>query len=248
MKRPVQISIPAPCHENWAAMTPADKGRFCGACQKNVVDFIRSSDREIAAYFKQNDNVCGRFNDSQLGRDLIAPPEKSPLWPAAAAVLTLMSLTTGVRAQTQVTSEQQLQVEEEILGKIAFSLKIISGKVTGPNGPLQCVAVAYEGSGISVLTDSDGGYSIEARPGQMLVFTYKDFLIQKNIIDLNTEVIDLLFEQEILDEVVVTACRTPVKRVVTNGATVMTTSSTCTIVTRRTFFGRIFYVIGNLFR
>ncbi len=224
-------------------MAPADKGRFCGSCQKNVIDFTRSSDREIAAYFKQNDNVCGRFNNSQLGRDLIAPSEKSPFWPVAAAVLTFMSLTTAVRAQTGICTEQQLIVEDGITGKAGPVTKTISGKVTGPEGPLQCVAVAYEGSGIPVLTDSDGGYSIEAMPGQMLVFSYKDFIIQKNDVDIDTEVIDVIFEEEMLDEVVVCAYRTrsTCQKVTAGGAMLLTER-------KRTFFGRILHSIGNLFR
>jgi len=87
MKRSIQISIPTPCHENWDAMTPADKGRFCASCQKTVFDFTNSSDREIASLLKNTDSACGRFRNNQLNRNLIIPKEKSSLWIAASAAI-----------------------------------------------------------------------------------------------------------------------------------------------------------------
>jgi len=54
------LSIPKPCHENWEQMTPAEQGRFFGACQKTVVDFTHMSDRELAAFFRKSiGSPCG---------------------------------------------------------------------------------------------------------------------------------------------------------------------------------------------
>jgi hypothetical protein len=52
MKPALELQVPKPCHENWDAMTAADKGRFCGACSKQVVDYSLMSDTEIIRYFK----------------------------------------------------------------------------------------------------------------------------------------------------------------------------------------------------
>ena len=62
------ISIPKPCHENWGAMTPDEKGRFCAACQKTVVDFTAMNTAEVDSFFDSNagSKVCGRFNTDQL--------------------------------------------------------------------------------------------------------------------------------------------------------------------------------------
>ena len=75
----MKISIPKPCHENWEGMTPEEKGRFCGMCQKTVVDFTEMAPAEIRHFFKEHDGqkICGRFRNEQL-----AQPTK-PLLPEA---------------------------------------------------------------------------------------------------------------------------------------------------------------------
>jgi hypothetical protein len=54
-------------------MTVNDMGRFCGKCQKNVVDFTAFSDEDIIAYFTINKDkeTCGRFYKKQLDRVII---------------------------------------------------------------------------------------------------------------------------------------------------------------------------------
>jgi len=67
----MKINIPTPCHENWNNMTPDEKGRFCSVCSKTVRDFRTVSDEEIIDVFSDSsENICGNFNETQLGRDL----------------------------------------------------------------------------------------------------------------------------------------------------------------------------------
>lgn len=81
MKTPILLHIPEPCHENWDAMTPQDKGRHCQSCNKIVVDFSVMSDRQVLEYFKTKiGKTCGRFNDDQLQRPLVEPHQKPSRW------------------------------------------------------------------------------------------------------------------------------------------------------------------------
>lgn len=82
MPRPaVHLSIPEPCHESWDAMTPADSGRHCAACQQVVVDFTQMSDAEVVAFLAQQPHVsCGRFGDDQLDRPLLGTLPPAPRW------------------------------------------------------------------------------------------------------------------------------------------------------------------------
>jgi len=80
MSKCLQLSIPTPCHEDWDKMTPVDKGKFCGSCQKKVVDFSVMSDGQIAQFFKKpsTGSVCGRFMTDQLDREIEIPKKRIP--------------------------------------------------------------------------------------------------------------------------------------------------------------------------
>ena len=62
------FDIPEPCHEDWNSMTPNEKGRFCSACKKSVVDFTQNTRSEISEYLSLHgkDGVCGRVTTKQL--------------------------------------------------------------------------------------------------------------------------------------------------------------------------------------
>lgn len=68
MKPRYSISIPKPCHENWNAMTPNEKGRFCQSCSKTVVDFTKMKTDEVQDYIHNNmhQRICGHIRKSQL--------------------------------------------------------------------------------------------------------------------------------------------------------------------------------------
>ena len=112
MSKSLQLHISTPCQENWQHMSLADKGRFCASCQKQVIDFTQSSDRQVAEVFKKEGNVCGRFLKSQLERDLVIPKEKNRFWMAAsAAVVAFLGLgNSKVFAQTENEKAETVQL------------------------------------------------------------------------------------------------------------------------------------------
>ena len=72
----MKITIPNPCHENWGAMTKTEQGRFCGSCQKTVVDFTTFTNQDIQNYFTKNygQKICGNFKNEQLAHIHIQIP------------------------------------------------------------------------------------------------------------------------------------------------------------------------------
>ena len=87
----MKLSIPKPCHENWNKMSPTEKGKFCGSCQKEVIDFTQMTKVEIKEFFmnKAFQSSCGRFENRQIesfNRAEIKPKRinSKPWWIAAA--------------------------------------------------------------------------------------------------------------------------------------------------------------------
>ncbi len=78
MSKAIQLTVAEPCHQNWDNMSPVQQGRFCGSCQKQVVDFSLMSDRELLQFFQKpsTGSVCGRFMTDQLDRQLEQPAKK----------------------------------------------------------------------------------------------------------------------------------------------------------------------------
>jgi TonB family protein len=64
------FSVPNPCHEKWDGMQPQENGRYCGSCQKVVIDFTNKTEQEIIDYIQANTGkkMCGTFKTIQLDR------------------------------------------------------------------------------------------------------------------------------------------------------------------------------------
>jgi len=212
-------------------MTVADKGRFCASCQKNVIDFTQSSDRLIAETFRKEGNVCGRFLKSQLERDLVIPKEKNRLWmTASAAVVAFVSLGNDkVFAQTE--KAEIVQVEKDIQVKATESSgnkRTITGKVVDEAGlVISGVNVLNVNSGKSILTDSEGFFTVEADNNDFLELSFASMKrINVEVDDRNDYSIIMLHDFN-MEDVEIDIFGSP---------------------ERRTFFGRVFNSIGSIFR
>jgi hypothetical protein len=78
MEPKYKITIPKPCHEDWNAMLPSEKGRFCSVCAKDVIDFTGWNSTKIQDYFAKNkgQNICGKFKNEQIDSINIQIPEQ----------------------------------------------------------------------------------------------------------------------------------------------------------------------------
>lgn len=77
------LQVKESCSADWGKMTAQEQGRFCGQCEKMVVDFSQMSDQEIVDQIrKSNKGLCGRFYEDQLLRELDASVSfaKNPVW------------------------------------------------------------------------------------------------------------------------------------------------------------------------
>lgn len=231
MSTKINISIPQPCHENWEGMTTIDKGKFCASCQKKVFDFTRASDREIVTAYEQNQNLCGRFLNTQLHRDLTKQKEKSSVWIAAAtAFISFIS----IGSHNAIAQEQPVkteQTDQRMLGKFLVTKPAeieVSGTVSDKTGPLPGASIYIKGTEVNVSSDFDGNFTIKAKKNDILVVTFMGY---------DSKEIEILDEKKL--NITLKEGGVMLGEVVTVGGI---------RAKKRTFFGRIFYAIGNWFR
>lgn len=203
MKTPLQISVPTPCHENWKQMTTVEKGRFCGACQKKVIDFTKSTDGEILQAYAKDKKLCGRFLNTQLDRELMAPHEKKSIW-LASVLFGMLSLSSYKSLAQDKENTLQTPVKHVIVGKPAMPVtqkeiishreKTITGIVSDGNGPLPGVNVVIKGTQTGIQTAFDGTYSIKAKVGDTLVYSFMGMKDIIKVVDNTSTVMNVKME------------------------------------------------------
>ncbi len=175
----LQISIPKPCHEDWNKMTAAEQGKFCGACQKTVVDFSTMSDGEIVRLFEQKKGkLCGRFATTQLERP-IEPTKvyKTNWFKWVMQLLVPMALFSkssfGQKKTPKLTTTTTNENRPVIVGKYITrfepkkdtlnepKITIVSGQIVDEeNQPIPYASIIIEQTKIGVVSDTNGHFKI----------------------------------------------------------------------------------------
>ena len=188
MKENLKLELTNPCHENWDAMTASEQGRYCGSCQKTVVDFTTMTDREIISYISlySNGNTCARVHEGQLNRLIQTPPERKHSWKYFWS-LALSSLLISYRSMAQVKSVKGEVVatvchdtgkppERILLGKTAARqvrdtvITEVSGRVVNDAGePVPYASVTLINPNLSMAADSAGNYSFRILSTQLTI-------------------------------------------------------------------------------
>ncbi len=154
-KKGLQIKIAEPCHENWAAMSPNEKGRFCDSCQKTVVDFTRMSDSAIFRFMETTTaSVCGRMTNDQQNRTYhaLATQSATPSFSLRALVLgTALSTFSAIQAQAQgkIIAKGEMKAEPVPVEQVKLG-EMSAISVTNTNRPLDSL---FTGSIIDYFMD-----------------------------------------------------------------------------------------------
>lgn len=218
MKSGFTLSVPNPCSEDWNSFTPTETGGFCSRCQKNVIDFTKSTDDEIIAFIsKKSEHTCGRFKSSQLKTYAILPTENVRpgfmLLKAGIASLLLFLVSKPTSAQVSMPRPSiEAHQNIETTKPITHSEKnVVRGKVTSEQdgSVLPGVSVVQRGTSIEAQTDGDGMFelNVDLSEGDTLVFSFiglesKEFKISRNTPSLS---VTMKPDLSTLQEVVVVA-------------------------------------------
>ena len=176
----IQLSIPRPCHENWDAMKPSEKGKFCASCQKTVIDFTEMSDRQIAEFFKRPiGSVCGHFYQSQLNKDIELPKKRIP-WVKYFFQFTLPAFLVSMKSNAQKTRvvgdttycTPTKGLVATMVPQKSISSKTISGQIVDADGnKIAFATIIIKNSQIGTQSDGDGKFELMAPPNSTLVFS-----------------------------------------------------------------------------
>jgi hypothetical protein len=184
-KKTFQINIPEPCNESWDKMTPQEKGRFCGKCEKVIVDYSHSSDRAIAQIIKEgNGQICGRFRTDQLQRDIVFEPAfyQNTRWKAFGLMLSGLLATETLKGQdvpnSSISTEiSTLSISNKKNNSTLESKIVLSGKILDEEDKQALIAatIILKGSNIGCATDIDGRFQLE-------ISTEKSHLIKDKLV------------------------------------------------------------------
>lgn len=132
-----KIEIPTPCHEDWDKMTPESKGRFCGSCEKIVIDFTGMSAQEIGETLNKQKNVCGRFAVDQLEEIYTLPSKNYFYFPYQVAAASLLLFATPAFGQTVEPIKTEVTPIQHLIGDtvmVGTPLYIVPVKVVSEEG------------------------------------------------------------------------------------------------------------------
>lgn len=168
MAKTVQLSIPTACHEDWHAMTPDEKGRYCMSCRKTVVDFTNMSDREILNHIsKSSGGVCGRLHADQLNRKMVMQKEGRLPWLKYFIQFTIPALFVTMKTRAQESKKPVVvqSIKDPRITMVPAVLPeeyVVKGRVIDEDSvPLAGATVWVKGTSRGTVTDADGNFSLK---------------------------------------------------------------------------------------
>jgi CarboxypepD_reg-like domain len=216
MKNDFTLSVPSPCHERWSEFTPTEKGRFCGSCQKEVIDFTQWNEDQIKLYFTQTTkSTCGRFHSKQLTRYHEREKANRSWLNASILALLLLIMSRPTEAQPKRKMLRQEQVEKKFPAQ-QFDTIITKATIRGvvrdasDGSMLPGVNIIRKGTSEGIVSDADGKYEfviLEPKQTELLVFSFIGYETREFDLPINARPveikIDLMLDTQVLGDFVI---------------------------------------------
>jgi len=214
MRTRYNLEIKKPCLENYNDFKPTQLGGFCDSCQKEVIDFTKFKNKDIASYFKTHNsqNICGRLTTFQLNDSYESARKKNKylsFFTGVALILLSLFSTNSASAQeaTKTTNTTSNNSDKEALKNLA-NISVEGTVTTKEDGlVLPGAIVMLQGTSRSIQTDFDGYFKfpIKLKKGDVLLISYVGFETQKVIIENKKSIsnIELKLDMSICDAMVV---------------------------------------------
>jgi hypothetical protein len=166
-------------------MTPQEKGRFCGKCEKTIIDYSHQPDRVIAQAIKDgNGQICGRFRSDQLQRDIVLEPQfyQNTRWKAFGLMLSGLLAAGTLKGQDVIMPSISTEISTSSISNkknnsTLESKIVLSGRILDEEDKqaLTAATIILKGSNIGCATDVDGNFQLE-------ISTEKSHLIKDKLV------------------------------------------------------------------
>lgn len=138
MQTLTKITLPNPCSQQWNSMTQTNDGRFCGSCNKMVIDFTAMTNQQIINQLSETNNICGRIGTKQFAAvNYQLQQENAPvtnIWKRMILAVAVLASAQYAKGQSNNVNQPKTEQSETtpLIGKIAFPLKATNNKtITG---------------------------------------------------------------------------------------------------------------------
>ena len=197
------LKLVNPCSERWNKMQPTEKGRFCGNCQKQVIDFSQMDIVEISKIIHNQKNICAQITSSQLDEPLINFSERKsidlPVKQIAAGLMIAASLAMNEasaqnsfphslvlidRSQTDYSLQKcylSVPIQPEAVKPVSYSHITGTIKIKDSLEPIVHVKIRLVTLGkiFNTFTDENGNFELKVPDAlifedNVLVFDYND--------------------------------------------------------------------------
>lgn len=122
--------FPAPCREQWSAMTPNAQGRFCSRCATTVHDLSKLSAAETAALIDSGQPICAKARLDRNGHALVGGEggRKTRLFPAAIGAALALALSSSAALA------KERRPEGAIAGRVEYGSSTSTVTAIGADG------------------------------------------------------------------------------------------------------------------
>jgi hypothetical protein len=219
-----QISIDTPCHQKWSDMLPADQGRYCESCSKNVTDFAGFTNEQILQLIASSGKICGKLDATQMKRfNLFLTEKKSASLSFKKLGLFLaLALAGATKAEAKIkikveqAADKQKAQQNNIADTIAY--RIITGTVTSNSDklPLPGAVVKVPGTTIGTQADINGKFQLRIAHNvmqlQVSFIGYESQMVSVSDLIANNLSLSLALNETMLGELVILKKTTFIKR------------------------------------
>jgi len=233
MNKPLEISIPKSCPENWSSMTQVTGGSYCTSCQKKVTDFTDFNEKAIQEWFllHQNEKVCGRFLRSQLR--VQAEPRVTPWNAIRTKILTASVLLFPfvLKASPNSLKEKQAMEASPVSKRTsptkafekqtlpADSIRTIKGIILDKTTKeiIPGAEVSIKGTRIKSYSDNKGNFQISLDKGisAVLMISSVGYLaFEQDVRIVSDKSITIMLDQALLGEVCIVTRPSLFKRII----------------------------------